>query len=49
MLAWLFGAEDSFSKALVYNLLTFSVLSLFGALVYAISVGIPAILISKEK
>ncbi len=41
MLAWLFGAETSFSKALVYNLLTGSVLMLFGAICYSALVGFP--------
>ena len=43
MFAWLFGAESSFSKALVYNLLTGSVLMLFGAVVYSTLVGLPLI------
>lgn len=41
MFAWLFGAESSFSKALIYNLLTGSVLMLFGAVVYSALVGFP--------
>ena len=43
MLAWLFGAESSFIKALVYNLITCSALLLFGAFVYAVLIGIPAV------
>lgn len=41
MFSWLFGAETSFSKALSYNLLTGSVLMLFGAAVYSLLVGFP--------
>ncbi|MBQ0135591.1 MAG: hypothetical protein KBS43_02525 [Oscillospiraceae bacterium] len=41
MFAWLFGAETSFTKALVYNLLTGSVLMLFGAFLYSAFIGLP--------
>jgi hypothetical protein len=44
MLSWIFGAESSFSKALVYNLLSCSALLLFGAFAYTILVGFPSVL-----
>ena len=46
MLAWLFGAETKFSNALAYNLLTGSVLMLFGAILYGVFVGIPVAVVS---
>ncbi|MCQ2461324.1 MAG: hypothetical protein MJ115_04190 [Clostridia bacterium] len=49
MLAWLFGAETSFSKALTYNLLIGSVLMLFGAVVYSTLVGLPLAINSIAK
>lgn len=42
MLSWIFGAETSFSKALVYNLLSCSALLLFGAFAYVVLVGFPS-------
>ncbi len=46
MLAWIFGAESKFSNALAYNLLTASVLALFGAVLYGIFVGLPVAVVS---
>ncbi len=41
MLAWLLGAENSFSRALLYNILTFNLLLIFGIFVYGITIGLP--------
>ena len=46
MLAWIFGAETKFSNAIAYNLLTASVLMLFGAILYGIFVGLPVAVVS---
>ena len=46
MLAWLFGAETKFSNALAYNLLTGSVLMLFGAILYGLYIGLPVAIVS---
>ncbi len=45
MLAWLFGAEKSYMKALSFNLLTFTLLCLFGTFLYGFLVGLPMLVL----
>lgn len=49
MFSWLFGAENSFLKALVYNLLSMAALLVFGAVCYVVLVGFPAITVSLSN
>lgn len=46
MLAWLFGAENSFFRALIYNIFTFILLTIFGVLVFGVTTLLP-MLVSK--
>ena len=41
MVAWLFGAEKSFFRALIYDIFTFILLALFGTLVFGVTIGLP--------
>lgn len=49
MLSWLFGAENSFFKALIFNLLTMAALLIFGAVCYVVLVGFPAVAVSLSN